>query len=446
MWEASEAAQLIRNSARRGPSALRTCALALLAACATPVNYFQSPGPVLPELTESSRPAMIRLLTPQLEKSGIEVIEVREAGRVKRVSLIEPRSGSLDELPLDALTAAAWGANSELVGAEFDLIVRAGDAPPKRVVTVRHDIDRRLVILLGDAPRTLEDEAPTSEELSARFGIGPLLDGSVSWQPEERAALGAALALMSADELSYLRFLPFRREAAGAEANHAGYYTNSESGFSAGLVVLLDTAFSGDRDVFVGTPERAFPQSVAVILHELGHALAKLDRERLVAAFERDRTKYNELVQVFNDYTEALNARYAVIERPQRIAERRRLEKEVGALEQERRKLKRILDRASGRLNEMADLASGPSPIETAYAALENARLGPTPYGKVSAVEGFAEAFSLYHLDPESIGRFSPAVLAWFERGGHISAALFPPLEDVATPGEVTGAENGSED
>jgi len=408
---------------------------ACMLACATPVNYYASPGPVLPAQPEIVRAQLAPLVEARVVESGIESITVREGETLYTVSRVDPVTGDLTTLPIDALTALLWIASEDLRGAEFDLLVREqGDAPRSRMVTARHDVEARIEILLGGPPRALSSHAPDSAELEKRFRIGPLLDGSIAWQPSERIALAEALSLLTTDELAYLRFLPFRRESSGSDARHAGYYTSGEAGFAGGLVVLLDRAFAEDADVFVGTPERAYPQSVSVILHELGHAIARLDRERLVASLERDRDKYNQLVKVFNQYVEALNARYVLLRRDLRITDRRKLEAETSKMERTQRKLRDILRDARARLNEMAELASGPSPIETAYLRLPNARRGPTPYGSTAPAEGFAEAFALYHLDPESLSRFSPEVHDWFARGAHISAALFPPLEDVPPP------------
>ncbi len=418
----------------------RRVALALtalvLGACATPVNYYASPGPRLPRLGEAARGAVIEKLRERARASDLENLELRGPDGIQIVSLAARDGADLESLPIEALSAALWVADPELRGAEFDLVVDTEPAGSRRIVTARHDVDRRLSVTLGSPPLRLEGDTLSSEELQRRFGIGPLLDGEVAWQASERAALGAALALLSVEELAYLRFLPFRRDARATSSDHAGYYTSREPNFSGGLVVLLDRAFSDDQEIFVGTAERAYPQSVSVILHELGHAIAKLDRERLVSAFERDQAKYNQLVGVFNQYAQRVNSLYDSLARAS-LRERREAEREIRSLEAKYVTLGRILDQASARLDEMADMAEGPSAIEAAYGELEHARLGPTLYGRTSLEEGFAESFALHHLDPESLERFSRPIHGWFDRQSHISAARFPPLPEVTTEAEV---------
>ena len=198
-----------------------------------------------------------------------------------------------------------------------------------------------------------------------------------------------------------------------------------------GLIILLDPAFESDGTAFVGTPQRAYPNSIAVILHEMGHAIAKLDREKLVRIYERDTLAYNEAIPVANEYVDALNERYALVARLD-PAQRRRLEQDIRLLERKHRKNMALIREARRRLEEVERRIQRPSPMEEAYGALAGARQGPTLYGSTSIEEGFAEAFALYHLDPDSIRRISPAVHDWFAAGQHLSAALYPPLEGVA--------------
>jgi Mlc titration factor MtfA (ptsG expression regulator) len=47
---------------------------------------------------------------------------------------------------------------------------------------------------------------------------------------------------------------------------------------------------------------------------------------------------------------------------------------------------------------------------------------GITSYGRTSPAEAFAEAFSLFHADPDALRRVSPEALAFFERGGHLAS------------------------
>jgi hypothetical protein len=53
------------------------------------------------------------------------------------------------------------------------------------------------------------------------------------------------------------------------------------------------------------------------------------------------------------------------------------------------------------------------------YRKARGAVRGPTPYGRSSLTESFAESFALYHLDPKALARWNRDVFQWFESGGH---------------------------
>ena len=53
------------------------------------------------------------------------------------------------------------------------------------------------------------------------------------------------------------------------------------------------------------------------------------------------------------------------------------------------------------------------------YRKARGAGRGPTPYGRTSLTESFAESFALYHLDPKALARWNNEVFRWFESGGH---------------------------
>ena len=60
--------------------------------------------------------------------------------------------------------------------------------------------------------------------------------------------------------------------------------------------------------------------------------------------------------------------------------------------------------------------------VHAAYAQVPGAGAGPTEYGATHIVESFAEAFALFHVDPESLRAVAPEVWKWFTDGGHLRA------------------------
>jgi hypothetical protein len=420
--------------------ALLSCAFG--AACTSPTPYYGEIPPALPALDETYRPALEQDLAEKIAASGIKEVVLVEASGGHQVIPVGGRTPAFEQLPIVALEAATYGATKEARGAEFDLLVRRADVSPGVIVTVRHNLDGRLVVLPGNAPVVLDGPAPSAAEMQREFGIGPLLDGQVAWTADERRMLETSLRLMTPAELAYLRDLPFRREAGGEGDTHAGFYVMEEN-WDHGLIILMNRAFEFDETSFVGTPQRAYPLSISVILHEIGHAVAKLDRETLLRIYERDSLAYNEAVPVANEFVDALNQRYAIVNRlgP---AQRRRLQKDIRLLERKHRKNGALMREARNRLKRIERQIQRPSPMEDAYGELPGARQGPTRYGSTNVEEGFADAFALYHLDPDSIRRFSLEVHDWFAAGQHLSAARYPPLEAVASPSTLVSPSDPS--
>ncbi len=423
----STAAQWRRARASLGAL---TCLAGTAGCVSAPVNHYHGGAPALPALGEPYRASVLDQLAPQLVESQIQVVELVQDGQARRVAPVEGRAPAFTEFPMAGLQAASVAADPELCGAELDVLV--GD-DPGRIVTVQHDIDGSLHVLMGSAPVDLAGHAPSAGELQRRYDIGPLVDGGAAWSVGDRRSLGTALSRLDAEEIAYLRDLPFVRQPGDPDGEHAGFFHFGE-GAAGGRIILLDEAFRSDGHTFIGPPDRAHPRSIFVILHEIGHALAELDRIMLVSIFERDRERYNEAVDVANQYVDALNERYAVVDRLARSRDRITVQRDIRTLEKEYRRIRRIMRDARRRLDDLADKIEGPPPMTLAYGELPGARRGPTPYGSTSIEEGFAEAFALYHLDPAALTRFSPAVHEWFAADHHLAAALYPPLEPVGPP------------
>ena len=62
------------------------------------------------------------------------------------------------------------------------------------------------------------------------------------------------------------------------------------------------------------------------------------------------------------------------------------------------------------------------NPVLEGYLAALAGQPAPTDYGNSSTKESFAEAFALFHVDPNALKRTRPAVYEWFAARGHINA------------------------
>jgi hypothetical protein len=158
-------------------------------------------------------------------------------------------------------------------------------------------------------------------------------------------------------------------------------------------IEIYDCAFRDDDIVFTGDPRAPDRSSVRILLHELGHALAGDPVHLFYQRVERLSEEGKALT-----LESASSGGFASAELT-KLAER----------------LRAVVQRVA------AGQPAGPA--VTAFSRLPGANGGITSYGRQSAAEAFAEAFSLYHADPEALRRVCPAALEFFERGAHLASA-----------------------
>jgi len=118
---------------------------------------------------------------------------------------------------------------------------------------------------------------------------------------------------------------------------------------------IFNRAFASQRSGFAGPVAAPLPRAAWTVIHELGHAISSWPARR---AFERGKFKRGRKLQRSNDVLKSFRK------------------------------------------------ARGTS-------------RGPTPYGRSTVVESFAECFALYHLDPQGLARWDRDVFRWFDAGGH---------------------------
>jgi hypothetical protein len=406
--------------------------LPLLAACATPRLYYAGPARAS-HVREAQREALLRAIEPELARSGIERIELAD-GPERIVRERSPDGAlALDGIPVPALQAARAVLDDQYRGAELDVLVEgSGGGDPARIWSVARDLGHGLSIERGAAREPPGRADPSAAELARRFSIGPLEDGpGAQWSADERRMLALSLELLTPAELELLDALPFGRQRVGPDPRHAGLYIRNEQA-RGGEILLFDLAFA-DSDGYVGGRDGAHPYAVYVILHEVGHAIAKLYRERVLLQYSKDVETYNELVTKVNAAVDEFRRGEALLaaDRPMKSSERRALERRQQALEGDIARVKRLLARAKRQLGKMQKIAAGPTPLEQRYAELARTFKGPTPYGRTDVSESFAESFALFHVDPGSLRRLSPEVHAWFAAAEHLKLSAAEPETDA---------------
>ena len=332
-------------------------------------------------------------LEQQMAASSLRSLEVHLDGG--SVAFDRPFGGArFDALPIPVLAIATAVASPDHRGVETDVVARGSRS--QHWMTARHELDGRLVLRVTENVPADPAPAPDSAELSARFGIGPLVDGDVAWSPGERASLARALALVPARDLEVIAGMPFARDKeAPPELEAAAYYDQI-----ARLVRCFDATFEHDGGLFLGEPDAPHDYSVRVIVHEIAHAVA-YDKpyqaiQGFVARAESMRLLYDQLGQL-----------------------------SIGGLPSERERLIRILERLNDvtrPLGRFRQAAAGEtlhaSPVHTRYVELAGG-YGPTPYGREKLSEAFAEAYALFLLDPAALARVDPAALAFFRSGAY---------------------------
>jgi hypothetical protein len=406
-------------------------AIATCGAAAAPRLHYDGPR-TLPLASRGEAFQLRKQLYPALKQAGIERIELVAGSE----SLVQERSSSgmmyLDGLPVQALHGVLLMLPAESLGAEIDLLVEGRGAPddPDRIWTLRRDLSGGIVVWKGEPPLALDGPDPTPQQLAERFGIGALEDSpDVQWTADERRALEKALELLTPRELELIAGTSFRRARREKHGN-AGAHSPSWLG-EPGRVWVFDRAFErvNRRPSYVGALDRAVPYSVFVILHEVGHALARAERRQLLLQRREEVESY----EISRASHQESTREYALTPDVGPAARTRRpdLEDEIARTSLELRARFGKIQKLDA---ELEALRTGLAGVEKRYAALPAALGGPTSYGRISAKESFAEAFALYHVDPDSLRWIAPQVHTWFEASTHLLGER--PLSAVAAPAE----------
>jgi hypothetical protein len=293
------------------------------------------------------------------------------------------------------------------VGAEADLVVI--DLEGRRVpVSVWWEADGVLSVRRGPALSVSWEDAPSSKELSRRYGIPPLVDDGRPWDPRARTLLDRALARLSDRERALVVDVAFHR-VPSAPQDQRGAYTVDERG---PRIEVYDALFE-DPTHFAGTPEDAHPTGVRVLLHELAHAIADAPARRTFreldaaeAALRQSTARYNALQEAAGaDATEEQRAAIADADEAVRTDYARY---QLLTFDADKAVMQRL---------------RGQSPAVAGLTRVLGQTPAPTAYGRTNATEAFAECFSLFRIDPAALRRTAPAALAWFEADGHLPTA-----------------------
>jgi hypothetical protein len=317
-----------------------------------------------------------------------------------------------EQLGLAALRAVFTMGDDAFWGAEADLRIAVAQQPAQSV-TIRVDASR-IEVELG---RPLRPLPVPRFDVSRRYNIGPLVEQGARWSGSDRAVLAKALSALSASERKVLQGVPFFRSHGPPNSLKGGHY--QVKGCEARLV-LFDSGLATERRQFAGPASAPLPTSVRTVLHEVGHALHAAPGRRARCAHEGELARFRTQTTAHNARVAAVSARIRRFNAGERTpAESAAIQSEQASIGQERSGLDarhRVLEADRARLDSTDDAG----PVIAAYKRVWGDRPAPTPYGRESPSESFAEAFSLYRVDPDALRRLAPDVLAWFEQGRHL--------------------------
>lgn len=357
-------------------------ALLWLGACASRQPFYEPAGSWAVVVDPLDQDFFAGLVQEDLRRGRIEGIELLGDSQPERV-----RPGNLKDLPTPVLYALHLCGSRRARGGEFDLLVHT-DGPVSIVpVTVWSSPTGMLQVAQGTRPPRAGSPPAHGDldlwkrELAATFHLVDIEDAGSAWSSEELAHLETALSLLSPAERLAVQGLLFGREASSRRmpGRELAYYDPRRN---PPRIDVFDVGFHGFWSGFVGPVDAPIAAPVMTLLHEIGHALADLPL----------RQAWDRFVALDQDWREASD--------PEKIEALAQARKEA------RREMRRLgLD----------------GPVIQDYRQVRGPRRGPTSWAWRQAHESFAEAFALYHLDPDALRRALPAVHDWFADGGHVA-------------------------
>lgn len=309
------------------------------------------------------------------------------------------------DLPLGCLQAFLVATTYDLDGAEADLVV--GTSPDTMHPVTIYWQEGVLDCVPGPSGQGLRLRGGTGPELQERFGIGPLRDAGAQWTAFPLALLDDALSRLSAGELEALRGLPFDRRPTMTDDAGNSIRPNVSAAFfadPAGPRVEVYDAAVAPTNHFVGEPDAPRPDSTRVILHEVGHAVARIVHVRALVEAGRLRPVWRDL-----------RRRWEAARADPTVDAATRSER-AGKLAEDAETVRVAIDKLVALSDPKKETAS-----EAALARLLGKDGSPTAYGRTSPRESFAECFALYHTDRAALVRAAPKAVAFFDEGRHIT-------------------------
>ncbi len=273
----------------------------------------------------------------------------------------------------------------------------------------------RLALLLLLIPQ-LAFAGGLADRLEQRFGTGEIRPGVRRWTEPELKVLEASLASLEPKELRALRGVDIVRQGLSPRPFGAGLYKVDRRG---ARILIYDRAFRGPGKGSSRKPNRT-------IVHEVGHAISHKPVRDAQRKARRDVNAANAAVDAYNAQVRRTNAAARRFNRSQKASDRKTVDRErrkLRPLGERKDALMKVAQASNRTTRQLHRRHRSPTPrggLLKEYRQQLRGKRGPTPYGRTSLQESFAESFSLHHCDPSALKKKLPRVAEWFRARGHV--------------------------
>jgi hypothetical protein len=302
----------------------------------------------------------------------------------------------------------------------LDLGRYGGDRALYRITYLQHPPPRQRELLVERQASLGTDERPPSERAEpanvfARNGFvraGGVPGTSIDWPDDQFALLQSAVAQIPESILGSVRGLRFVR-LPGTNPNDPT--RGAEYNVDNHVIRVYDPAFSNLTLAHTTAGGRAATEFDRLIAHEIGHALDRAGQRPLLVPFNAsiaEQSRYHPRpvpgqpgrVTLPPDEIAGWRTLHARIGRQEAALTASRSLSGERYTRDANRQLTRTEQLPAGEANDFRDAvaADGPTRITT--------------YSNQAIVEHFAEAFSLYISEPQTLARLRPHVYAYFAR------------------------------
>lgn len=292
---------------------------------------------------------------------------------------------------------------------ETDFFVLDGEREAGQIVTIVEESETQFAISESHywSPLYLEQRP---RKLTSTYKI-ELEESEVSkWTNSEIGVLYEALMLLDEQERRLLEGATFIRDRdfviqhnsqehieKHIQEDIAGTYHCSGDDLH-NIITLYDLTFDKAQHTFVGDVSAPYTKAHFIILHEIGHLLAR--QQQIKEWRMKDR----------------LNADFVALER--KFTRRTKLGLSTNSVQTDINRLKKEIDDLERVLNLDATWI-----LFDEFFEHKQQGNGPTLYAETSVSEAFAESYALYKLDPSVLKRLDPELYRWFDSKmylGHI--------------------------